>query len=196
MNQGHYPPVFLDWSQFDQKQKEWPIPSISLLVGFFILGIAAPMFGGRFGIVGAFVLSAIWPTKEMRKYYRTTNIVKIASIVACTMMLGNLDALGDLLGSNIFRFSWFSLALAAIAIAPQIGSLKGRFASCGIVMGVFCAYQFAMSLGNTSLIRAAELNGSYLAAFLLSVICLSKQQSRDALVSVKNRCQKAESSGA
>ena len=171
-----------NWSFFNQGQKVWPIPGPLLLFAFFSLGVVGPLFGGRIGIVAAFLLSACYPTGPMKKYYSSGDLVKIISIVASVMMLGNLDALGDLLGSDVFRFSWIALGLAGMAILSQSNLIKGRLSNCCAVLTLLACFHIMTTLGNTSIIRGIELNGSYMAAFILTTICLNRRQIRDTLV--------------
>lgn len=180
---SQYPNTVFDWAYFNQGQKQWPIPKPLLMTVFFLLGVFVPLFGGAVGMVAAFLLSAFYPTPLIRGLWVKRSLVDINSIVACVMMLGNLDALGDMLGSDVIRFSWLSLGMATISIVYRIGELSDRrvVGSCFGFVLLICFHIFT-SVGNTSIIRAVELNGSVLAAFLLTLICLSKREVREALV--------------
>ena len=112
--------VVYDWSSFDQGQKKWPIPKATLLIAVFFIGVAAPLLLGRFGIVAAFFAAACYPSKSIRRNLQKGDIISILATVSCVMMLGNFDAIGDLLGSHEFRFSWFLLALSAPVIAARL----------------------------------------------------------------------------
>jgi len=174
--------VYYDWSFFDQGQKKWPIPSAFILISAFLVGVCAPRFGGRIAITAAFILAAFFPDRTLRNYLSKGDLIGLFSITACGMMLGNLDALGDLLGSDVFRFSWISLLMAAVAIPGQLKILKGPVASCSVLVGMLIIFYTATAVGNTSIFRSIELNGSYMAAFLLSLICLTKREMRDSLI--------------
>lgn len=173
--------VVYDWSNFGENQKQWPVPQALILIAFFIGGLLAPRLGGRLGITAMFIAAACFPSGMMRDFVTKGRLLKVISVIATVMMLGNMDALGDLLRSETIRFSWISLGLAAFAIPWQLRFLKGRVAACCVVLTLFIGFSFLTSLNRTSVLRAVELNGSYLAAVLISIICLVRKDTRQAL---------------
>ena len=170
------------WSGFGKGQKKWPIPSVTLLVLFFLVGCSVPIFGGGIGLVVAFLSAAYFPSKHIRKFLFQGDLISILSITTAAMFVGNFDALGDILGSVDLRFSWILLALSAFVIPVRLQCLRGRMGMCCIAIGILLAFNVLCSLGNTDLLRAVEMNGSYLAAYLLIMINLARQKTRDAFV--------------
>ena len=87
------------------EQKRWPVPSLYMLTAFFALGFFAPMFVGKLGIVTVFFLATLFPSKGLRQYLVKGDLASILMTITPVMILGNFDAIGDLLGNETFRFS-------------------------------------------------------------------------------------------
>ena len=170
------------WSNFDQGQKKWPIPSATLLVLFFLAGCTLPLVGGVQGLILAFIGAAFFPSKHIRDFLPKGDILSILSVTTAAMMVGNFDAIGDILGSDTVRFSWIFLVLSGLVIPFRVQRLRGRIGICCVVVGILLGFNIFSSLGNTELLRAVEINGSYLAAYLLISINLVRRKTRDTFV--------------
>lgn len=175
------PMLVHDWSMFDQDQKRWPIPSPLLLFGFFMLGVISPRLFGAMGISASFLLAAVLPGRYMRSFLKKGDVINVLAVITSAMMVGNFDAMGDLLGDTSFRFSWVLLGMAAILLPFQYTRLKNDALFCVLVLGAIIAYQILTAIGNTSVSRAIEINGSYYAAFLIMLATMLKRNTRDAL---------------
>jgi hypothetical protein len=170
-----------DWSLFDQGQKRWPIPSPVLLIGFFLLGVVVPRVAGALGISALFFLAAIFPSRHLTRFLKKGDVINVLSIITCAMMVGNFDAIGDLMGNEALRFSWVLLGMAALLLPFQFNRLKNEAIFCVLIMGSLIAFQILTAVGKTSVMRAIEINGSYFAAFLLLLSAMMKRETRDAL---------------
>ncbi len=170
-----------DWSFFGQDQKRWPIPSPLLLIAFFVLGIVMPRLFGSLGISALFILAAIFPSRYLRRFMKKGDVINLLSVITCAMMVGNFDAIGDLMGSESFRFSWVLLGMAALLLPFQFNRLKNNAIFCVMIMGFVIAFQILSAIGKTSVFRAIEINGSYMAAFLILLAAMIKRETRDAL---------------
>lgn len=172
----------LYWQSADREQAHWPVPRVSLLVAFFVMGLASPVLGGRLGIVAVFFAAACFPSKALRAHLRKGDLISIIAIVSCVMILGNFDAIGDLLGNDSFRFSWILLGLSGLAVPARFKLIRGPVFGCCMAMIAMMVFQITSAVGNTSVISAIERNGSYLAAFLLATIVLIRKASRDTFI--------------
>lgn len=170
-----------DWSLFDQGQKRWPIPAPFLLISFFVLGVLVPRFFGSLGISVLFGLAAIFPGRYLVKFLKKGDVINLLAIITCAMMVGNFDAIGDLMGSETFRFSWVLLGMAALLLPFQFNRLKNEALFCVLIMASVIAFQILTAVGKTSVMRAIEINGSYFAAFLILLAAMIKRETRDAL---------------
>ena len=170
------------WSGFGKGQEKWPIPSTTLLVLFFLGGCGAPLVGGATALVLGFLVAAFFPSKQLRKFFSRGDMMSILSVTSGAMIVGNFDALGDILGNETLRFSWVLLGFSALVIPVRIQRLRGRMGTCCLVIAVLVGFNVLTTFGNTELVRAVEVNGSYLAAYLLIMINLARQKTRDAFV--------------
>jgi hypothetical protein len=170
-----------DWSLFDQDQKRWPIPGPPLLFAFFLMGAIAPRYFGSLGISALFLVAAIFPSRYLVRFMKKGDVINLFSIITGAMMVGNFDAIGDLMGSETFRFSWVLLGMAALLLPFQFNRLKNEALFCVLIMGVVVAFQILTAVGKTSVLRAIEINGSYMAAFLILLAAMVKRETRDAL---------------
>ena len=170
------------WSGFGKGQEKWPIPPVTLLVLFFLGGCGAPLVGGATALVLGFLVAAFFPSKQLRKFFSRGDLMSILSVTSGAMIVGNFDALGDILGNETLRFSWVLLGFSALVIPVRIQRLRGRMGTCCLVIAVLVGFNVLTTFGNTELVRAVEVNGSYLTAYLLIMINLARQKTRDAFV--------------
>ncbi len=175
-------PVYLHWWQIGSEQKTWPVPSMILLVGFFGLAIVAPVFAGRPGISLTFVLAAMFPFKELRRFLQKGDIFSILTVVIPVMTMGNFDALGDLWGSDVIRFSWPLLAFSAIIVAGRYKVLKGPVNTCCVVICLLSGLHIVSTIGRTSIIGGVEKNVAYALAFVVTMIALTGKKTRDPFI--------------
>ena len=181
-NEPVTPVVVYDWSRFDQGQKHWPIPSYPLLILFFILGVASAYLVGRLGITFAFILAALFMRPPFVRLLGK-NLIDWCLVCIGTAMIGNFDALVDLYGNDTFRPSWILLIVGAGLLLFNFQTLKFNLLSCAIVVGLFCFYQISTGFtGSGSLIRTLEINGSYMIAFLVFLVLLKKNSTRDVFI--------------
>ena len=171
-------PVYVHWWQIGSEQKTWPVPSVKLLVGFFLLAIAAPIFGGRSGISLTFLLAAMFPFKELRRFLKKGDLLSILTVIIPVMTMGNFDAFGDLWGPEVIRFSRPLIVLSAVIVAGRYKVLKGPVFTCCIVLCALSALHIVSTLGKTSLIGGVEKNVAYAVAFVVTVIALAGKKTR------------------
>lgn len=175
--------ISYNWWESGDEQKRWPIPRVFMLCAFFMLGFLAPRFGGRIGIAAVFLLTAIYPSKYTSRFLSKGDFISILSVLTPAMIIGNFDAIGDLLGSETIRFSWILLVMAALVFAARAASiLKGPLMGCSLVFGLMALMQIVSTFGNTDILIGLEINVSYLLAFLTVMIALARKDTRDAFV--------------
>ena len=145
------------WSGFGKGQEKWPIPSTTLLVLFFLGGCGAPLVGGATALVLGFLVAAFFPSKQLRKFFSRGDMMSILSVTSGAMIVGNFDALGDILGNETLRFSWVLLAFSALVIPIRFFRLRGRMGTCSLAIGILVGFNVLSSLGNTELLRAVEI---------------------------------------
>lgn len=176
------PILVYDWSRFDQGQQNWPIPSYILLILFFILGAASPLLAGRLGITAAFMLAATFLRPPFFRLL-TKNLIDWCLVCIGTAIVGNFDAIADLYGDDTFRPSWILLIGAIVLLAFNLKALKFNLLSCAVAVGLFLFYQIVTGLsGDSSILRTFELNGSYMIAFLVFLVLLQKESTRDIFI--------------
>ena len=192
---SRFMPMFAYHSNLSKtdEQKRWPVPSLYMLTAFFALGFFAPMFVGKLGIVTVFFLATLFPSKGLRQYLVKGDLASILMTITPVMILGNFDAIGDLLGNETFRFSWILLVLGTFVVLFRAWTtLKGPLIPCCLAVAGMVSIQIASTFGNTDILKGVESNLAYLLAFLTSMIVLVKKNGRDTfmwqmcLVSVVN----------
>ena len=181
-NAGDSPPVFIGWWQLGSQQKEWPLPSARLMIAFFLMAVASPILGGRTGISLLFLFAAVFPFKDLRKFFSKGDFISGLTIVIPVMTLGNYDALGDLWGSGLIRFSWPLVVLSGVIVVSRYQILKKSVLSCCLALGALAAFHVISTVGNTSITVGVERNVSYAFAFAMVMIALSGKKTRDPFV--------------
>ena len=169
-------------NEMDDVQLKWPVPPFWMLVGFFLAGFFGLVYGGGPGVVVVFMLALLVPCKLSWDMLVNNHFISVLTIITAASIIGNYDAIGDVLGNDSIRFSWIMIGLGVVILPFQFNALRETLLVPVILTIAFFAFQIITAIETEHFVNAVEANGSYALATLVILSAVIQPRLRDSLV--------------